>query len=116
MTQKTATTSRTTKKKGASKKIHSTPELPPRAQKLPAQEQAFELQTIDGLEPLAEQLGEDFVRNVTGADDAAEERREAETEEESGGPFVITTAGVEFAEGTDESNPEDATREPLPKV
>ena len=34
--------------------------------------------------------------------------------EESGGPFVETSAGTEFAGGTDESNIEEATREPFP--
>ena len=35
---------------------------------------------------------------------------------EVGGPFVVTTGGEEFAEGTDESNPEDAEAEPFPKT
>lgn len=34
--------------------------------------------------------------------------------EENGGPFQITAAGSEFAEGFDESNPEGSTREALP--
>ena len=36
--------------------------------------------------------------------------------EELGGPFVETAASTEFAGGTDESNPEDASQEPLPRV
>ena len=35
--------------------------------------------------------------------------------EEIGGPFVETTAAEEFAHDTDEANPEDASREPLPR-
>jgi hypothetical protein len=34
--------------------------------------------------------------------------------EEDGGPFVVTRDEDELAGGTDESNPEDATREPFP--
>ncbi len=36
--------------------------------------------------------------------------------EESGGPFVPSTAGQEFAGGTDESNIPEATREALPRT
>jgi hypothetical protein len=35
--------------------------------------------------------------------------------EELGGPFVETSAAEEFALDTDEANPEDASREPLPR-
>ena len=34
--------------------------------------------------------------------------------EERGGPFVETTGGTEFAEGTDASNPKGAKPEPFP--
>lgn len=78
------------------------------------EEKAFQLSSAEGVEPLAEQLGEAFVSNVTGADDAAEEFRDEETIEEQGGPFVTTTAGTEFADGVDASNPPDAMREPFP--
>ena len=37
-------------------------------------------------------------------------------DEETGGPFVETSGAIEFAEGTDASNPEDAKREPFPKT
>jgi hypothetical protein len=34
--------------------------------------------------------------------------RDEETEEERGGPFIITSAATEMAEGVDASNPIDA--------
>lgn len=71
---------------------------------------AFALDTRDG----GDDLGQTFVENVTGADDAASEHREEALTEEAGGPFVITSAETEFADDTDESNPADAKREPLP--
>ena len=67
----------------------------------------MDLDTSEGVDDLAEEMGEAFVENVTGADDASAEHRDDTTDEE-GGPFVITTGGTEFAEGTDESNPIDA--------
>lgn len=74
------------------------------------------LQTSEGVDALAEELGEEFVENVTGADDAASEHRDGISTEENGGPFVITSPATEFAAGTDRSNPPSATREPLPRV
>ena len=66
---------------------------------------------------LAEMFGEDFVLNATtGGGDAAEEKLDQIVDEEFGGPFIETTAAEEFAQGTDESNPEDAEREPLPRA
>lgn len=70
----------------------------------------------EGVDGLAEELGEAFVENVTGADDAAMEHREVRTEDERGGPFVITSGRTEFANGVDASNPLDAERAPLPTV
>ncbi|MEO8905402.1 MAG: hypothetical protein ABI488_23050 [Polyangiaceae bacterium] len=67
-------------------------------------------------DPLAEELGESFVQSVTSGEDAETERLERVVEEESGGPFVTTTAGQEFAGGTDESNIPEATREALPRT
>jgi hypothetical protein len=77
-------------------------------------ESEFKLERI-GDDDLGEEMGEDFVRTATGGEEATEEHDE-ETEEEQGGPFVETSGRTEFAFGTDESNPEDAEREPLPKV
>ncbi|MEO7037582.1 MAG: hypothetical protein ABI548_26740 [Polyangiaceae bacterium] len=67
-------------------------------------------------DPLAEELGESFIQSVTSGEDAETERLERVVEEESGGPFVTTTAGQEFAGGTDASNIPEATREALPRT
>ena len=77
---------------------------------------ALSIETANGVDELGEQLGEMFVENITGADDAATDRSAMETTEEVGGPFVITTATSEFALGTDASNPPDADREAQPTV
>ncbi len=76
-------------------------------------ETAFKLQTSEGTDALAEELGEEFVENVTGANDAAAEHRERELLEEQGS-FLVTTADTEFAYDIDGSNPIDAEPAPLP--
>ena len=63
---------------------------------------------------LAEELGEAAVVSMNSGEEQLAENRDEEVTEEIGGPFVKTTAGVEFAEGTDESNIPEATREPFP--
>lgn len=63
---------------------------------------------------LAEGLGEEFVETATSGEDEGEEVANQVVSEERGGPFVITTAGTEFADGVDESNPKGAKREPFP--
>lgn len=63
---------------------------------------------------LAEELGEAAVASMTSGEEQLTSERDAEVIEERGGPFVNTTAGTEFAEGTDESNIPEATREPFP--
>ena len=65
---------------------------------------------------LAEELGEGFLRSATGADDDEDETLEQIVPEESGGPFIVTTGAIEFADDIDESNPPDATREPFPRT
>ena len=65
---------------------------------------------------LARERGEEFIRSVTSGGNAGDELLEEEVIEEHGGPFITTSASVEFAEGTDESNPEDAEVEPVPNV
>jgi hypothetical protein len=65
---------------------------------------------------LVEELGEEFVQEVTSAEYKAEDSFNAEVPEEVGGPFVETTATTEFAPGTDPSNPDTATREPFPST
>jgi hypothetical protein len=63
---------------------------------------------------LAEELGEAAVASMTSGEEQLTTERDAEVIEERGGPFVKTTGGTEFAEGTDESNIPEATREPFP--
>jgi hypothetical protein len=63
---------------------------------------------------LAEALGEQFVEAATTGEDAAEEMLDQEVTEERGGPFVRSNAGIEFADGTDGSNPKGSKREPFP--
>ena len=77
---------------------------------------ALSIETPDGVDELGEELGETFVEGVTGSDDAAMEHRADGTQEDDGGPFVVTTGATEFAHGTDGSNPADAEREALPMV
>jgi hypothetical protein len=63
---------------------------------------------------LAESLGEQFVETATTGEDEGEEFLAQEVPEEVGGPFVPSTAGLEFADGPDPSNPPGAKREPFP--
>ncbi len=65
---------------------------------------------------LAEELGEEAVVAMTSGEDGLEDDLQAQVPEEQGGPFVGSTAGKEFAEGTDASNPRGAKREPFPKT
>lgn len=102
--------------RGAKRTRHT---VSPRVQRPQAPEQppeAFALDTPEGPDALAEALAEQYVENATGADDAAVERHEELTTEESGGPFVVTTGDVEYADDLDDTNPLDARREPLPEV
>jgi len=63
---------------------------------------------------LVEGLGEEFVQQATSAEYEGEDQQQVT--EERGGPFVETSAGTEFAEGTDASNPKGSTREPFPRT
>jgi hypothetical protein len=63
---------------------------------------------------LAESFGEQFVEAVTSGEDGGEDVLDQEVAEERGGPFVESTGGAEFADGTDASNPKGAKREPFP--
>lgn len=63
---------------------------------------------------LGEEMGEAAVLAMTSGEDELGDDLDAEVEEERGGPFVETSGRTEFAEGTDESNIEGATREPFP--
>ena len=63
---------------------------------------------------LAENLAEDYVLAATQGPEVEEDLDQI-VPEEFGGPFVETTAAEEFAHDTDEANPVDAAREPLPR-
>jgi len=65
---------------------------------------------------LAEERGENFLETVTSGEGQEAERHDQITADEVGGPFVVTSAGEEFAAGTDESNIPEAEREPLPRT
>jgi hypothetical protein len=65
---------------------------------------------------LAEELGEEFVMTATSGEDEGEDVANQDVPEEIGGPFVVTDADTEFAEGTDASNPKGAKREPFPRT
>lgn len=65
---------------------------------------------------LAEELAEDFLSSATSAEKVYLQNRDSSVPEDDGGPFVVTRAKVEFARGTDKSNPKDALREPFPLV
>jgi hypothetical protein len=82
----------------------------------PAREREQPEELIRGAahDDLAEELGEEFVESATSGEQAAEDMRDEEVPEESGGPFVETSGNSEFAYGTDASNPKDAERDPFP--
>ncbi len=63
---------------------------------------------------LAETLAEDFVASATTGGNVDDEVMNQIVSEEIGGPFLETSSAEEFAEGVDESNPEDATVEARP--
>jgi len=65
---------------------------------------------------LAEEFGEGFVETATTGEYESEDTNNQVVDEETGGPFVETTGDVEFARGTDPSNPIGAKREPFPKT
>ena len=65
---------------------------------------------------LAEELAQDFLSSATSAEKVYLSTRDSQVPEDEGGPFVVTRAKIEFARGTDESNPKGALREPFPTV
>jgi hypothetical protein len=67
-------------------------------------------------EAIAEELGEGAVTSMTSGEDSLSDTLDESVDEENGGPFIETAASEEFAEGTDESNIDGATREPFPKT
>ena len=82
-----------------------------RKSKVPDDAVAFLDAPLSG-EPLSEMLGESFIEAATSGEATVYDQVLIE---ESGGPFIETEGDVEFADGTDESNPPRATREPFPK-
>ena len=65
-------------------------------------------------ETLVGELGQGFVTAANAGQPVYQDTREEVRPSEVGGPFVTTTAGEELAPGVDESNPMDATVEPVP--
>ena len=63
---------------------------------------------------LAEELAEAAVLSMTTGQDELGDQLQATVDEDRGGPFVETSANLELAGGTDESNIATATREPFP--
>jgi hypothetical protein len=63
---------------------------------------------------LAETLAEDYLASATTGGNVDDEVLNQVVPEEIGGPFVETSSSEEFADGIDESNPEDATVEARP--
>ena len=79
----------------------------------PKREHAF-LKGPKSKDPLAEELGEAFVRNANNGQDDEPGLLDAVVAAEAGGPFVETSGKTEFAEGVDPSNPDGTLREPFP--
>lgn len=79
-----------------------------------ATEQSFRLGKRGEKDDLAEMLGEGAVESMTGGDQGAEKLRDEELTEETGGPFVETTADTEFA--YDFAEPIEGEPEPFPVV
>jgi hypothetical protein len=67
-------------------------------------------------DPLSERLAEGYLEAVTSGEEAEDERLDGNVPEEIGGPFIETSAAEELADDVDETNPEDATREPIPRA
>jgi hypothetical protein len=59
-------------------------------------------------------LAEEFVEAATSAKEAGEAERDSLMPEEIGGPFTLSRAQDELAQGHDASNPEGTLREPFP--
>jgi hypothetical protein len=68
-------------------------------ERLPASE-AVTLVPLAPTDGLAEELGEDFVRNVTGANDAASELRDPPAPDEADELFMESSGDLGFADAT----------------
>jgi hypothetical protein len=64
---------------------------------------------------LAESLAEEYIQSATRGSEADDDTLDGLVPEEIGGPFIETSAAEEFANDTDDMNPPDAEREPLPR-
>lgn len=65
-------------------------------------------------DPLAEELGKEFVEAANSGEDSATEDRAAFVTEELGGPFSFTSAQEEFGDTVDEEPDPEADTEPFP--
>jgi hypothetical protein len=107
---------------------HDSTDLEPRAPGLAASGRRGRSDSADAFIPdpedgparvdddLAENLAEDFVMAATTGGDHDDGNPDEIVPEELGGPFVETSASEEFALGADESNPDDAMVEALPRA
>jgi hypothetical protein len=117
-------------RKAAAKKAVARKAAPAKARSVRDPDETFEAD-LDDLQPLreephetllpgagdddlAEELGEEYVESATSGEQSAEAVRDAEMPEETGGPFVETSATTEFGYDTDASNPKGAKRAPFP--
>ncbi len=82
-----------------------------RAQSMSSADPSAFLHGMHSSDPLAEELGEHFVRTALSGEDSEDDDA---IPEEIGGPFVETRGRTELAAGTDPSNPKGASREPFP--
>jgi hypothetical protein len=64
----------------------------------------------------ATEMGKDFLIAAETGREVLEELSDEDMPEDSGGPFIVSTAGNEFADGVDASNPTGADREAFPTV
>jgi hypothetical protein len=101
---------------GSSGRITHEVEVDEARERVAGDHEVLRLDVSEGVDEIGEELGATYVENVTGADDAATEHRATDTPADEGGPFVVTSGAVEFAYGTDASNPAGAEREALPTV
>src|SRR4051794_22137129 len=65
---------------------------------------------------LAEEVARDFLQAATTGRGLGDEIEDEPTDEERGGPFIVTSGEDELAAGTDAPNPPEGMREPLPRA
>ena len=79
-----------------------------------ADAEAFISPTRVNDDDLSVELAKNFLIAVQEGREPMQELSDERPTEEEGGPFVMTSAGTEFAEGVDDSNPADAEAEAFP--